>query len=367
MGVRPKRVGAIIREPDDDDVEGMLSYRTAGVDIDAADAVVSGIRHLAARTHSDRVPRGLGHFGGFYRIGPTGAGATLVASIDGVGTKLKVATLAGIHAGIGADIVNHCVNDIAACGATPLLFLDYFGTGRLNPETAIDVIGGIARACEAAGVALVGGETAEMPGVYSGEDYDLVGTIVGIVEESAIVDGSSVQIGDALVGIPSNGFHTNGYSLIRAALGLNESDAARERLTSAAPFDPSRTLADVLLEPHRSYLPIVRQLVADLRLRGMAHITGGGLPGNVSRIVPDGTTARIDTSRWQVPEVFSFVAEAGNVSVTECFRAFNMGIGYVVVCSPEDVSAVMAFAPDAVVIGEIIAARDEQRVVLVEG
>ena len=344
----------------------MLSYRDAGVDIDAADAVVAGIRGLAARTHPERVPRGLGHFGGFYRIGPTDSGATLVASIDGVGTKLKIASLAGQHDGIGADIVNHCVNDIAACGATPLFFLDYFGTGKLNPETAVAVIAGIARACEAAGVALIGGETAEMPGVYSGDDYDLVGTIVGIVEADAIVDGSAVQIGDVIVGLPSSGFHTNGYSLIRAALGLNEGAATRERLAAPAPFDASRQLADVLLEPHRSYLPIVRQLLEDARPAGMAHITGGGLPGNVSRIIPDGASARIDTSAWEVPALFSYVAEAGHVSEAECYRAFNMGIGYVVVCSPENLPAITRIAADAVVIGEVISANDERRVVLVQ-
>jgi phosphoribosylformylglycinamidine cyclo-ligase len=344
----------------------MLSYRDAGVDIDAADAVIAGIRGLAARTHNDRVPHGLGHFGGFYRIGPAGPGATLVASIDGVGTKLKIAQLAGNHDGIGADIVNHCINDIVACGATPLFFLDYFGTGRLHPETAITVIGGIARACEAAGVALVGGETAEMPGVYTGEDYDLVGTIVGIVESDALVDGSSVQTGHVLVGLPSQGFHTNGYSLIRAALGLNESDAARERLASPAPFDASRRLSDVLLEPHRSYLPVVRQVLAEARVSGMAHITGGGLPGNVSRIIPDGATARIDTGAWQRPDEFSFVVEAGNVSESESYRAFNMGIGYVVVCAPEEVPVITRIAPDAVVIGEVTPAADERRVVLVK-
>ena len=344
----------------------MLSYRDAGVDIDAADAVVAGIRGLAARTHTDRVPRGLGHFGGFYRIGPAGSGATLVASIDGVGTKLKVAALAGQHDGIGADIVNHCVNDIAACGATPLFFLDYFGTGHLNPETAVTVIRGIVRACEEAGVALIGGETAEMPGVYTGEEYDLVGTIVGVVESDAIVDGSSVRIGDVLVGVPSSGFHTNGYSLVRAALGLNESVVARERLAAPAPFDASRRLADLLLAPHRSYLPVVRQVLAETQVAGMAHITGGGLPGNVARIIPEEATARIDTSAWQIPDMFAFVAEAGNVSEAECYRAFNMGIGYVLICSPEVVPVITSIAADAVVIGEVTAAIDERRVVLVQ-
>ena len=196
-----------------------LSYRDAGVDIEAGDAVVASIRSAVARTETERVLGGLGHFGGMYRIGPAGPGATLVASADGVGTKLMVALAAEQHDGVGFDIVHHCVNDILACGASPLFFLDYFGTGRLRPDIATTVVVSIARACEQLGVALLGGETAEMPGLYSGNDYDLVGFVVGLVEESRLVTGAGIEAGDVVLGLPSNGFHTNGYSLVRAASG----------------------------------------------------------------------------------------------------------------------------------------------------
>jgi phosphoribosylformylglycinamidine cyclo-ligase len=347
-----------------------LSYQDAGVDIDAGDAVVRGIRSLAAGATNERVLHGLGHFGGFYRIGPAGAGATLVASIDGVGTKLVVASLAGRHEYVGTDIVNHCINDILACGAEPLFFLDYFGTGKLDPDAALVVIGGIARACAAHGIALLGGETAEMPGLYSGHDYDLVGAIVGIVDASSIVDGSAIQTGDLLVGIPSDGFHTNGYSLIRAALGLNDSDASRERLQQPAPFDATQSLAEVLLQPHRSYREDVRSLLTSGAVHGMAHITGGGLPGNVARVIPDGLVAEIDRNAWVVPAVFDYVAESGHIANDECYRAFNMGIGFVAAVAPKRIDDVLALVEDSVVIGRVRAANDTgdtaERVVLLE-
>jgi phosphoribosylformylglycinamidine cyclo-ligase len=330
-----------------------LGYRDSGVDIDAGEAVVSDIKGLAQRTYSDRVIGGLGHFGGFYRIGPAGPEATLVASIDGVGTKLKVAALADRHESIGADIVNHCLNDILACGAHPLFFLDYYGTGRLDPSVATDVIGGIARACEDAGIALLGGETAEMPGMYQHGDYDLVGAIVGVVDSSAIVDGSDVCEGDLLVGLPSDGFHTNGYSLIRTALSLNSDEASRQRLNAPAPFDPSMSLAEALLRPHRSYRHPVRLLLQAGVVRGMAHITGGGLPGNVARIVPDGLVAEIDTRLWSVPAMFEYVAEVGHVASGECYRVFNMGVGFVVIVSAGDAERALELVGDARVIGRV--------------
>jgi phosphoribosylformylglycinamidine cyclo-ligase len=344
------------REPSDKhetQPDGSLRYRDAGVDIEAGDAVVTGLRRLTSGRRDPRVIGGLGHFGGFFRIGPTPPGATLVASIDGVGTKLVVASLAGMHDGIGRDIVNHCLNDILACGAEPLFFLDYFGTGRLDPDAALVVLGGIARACEAAGIALVGGETAEMPGLYHGDDYDLVGTIVGIVQEDRIVDGTNVRLGDAIVGLPSSGFHTNGYSLVRAALRLNDGEAARQRLAAPAPFEPEKSLAEVLLEPHRSYRVEVVAALATGAVHGMAHITGGGIPGNLARVVPDGLRAEIDTSTWRTPPQFEYVAEAGNIQIDECFRAFNMGIGFVMVCGADTVEALLEAIPDAMVIGSI--------------
>jgi phosphoribosylformylglycinamidine cyclo-ligase len=329
------------------------------VDIDAGEAVVAGIRAAVARTHGPRVLGGLGHFGGFYRIGQAGPGATLVASTDSVGTKLKLAILAGRHRGIGFDLVHHCVNDILACGATPLFFLDYYATGRLHPDHAIEVIGAIADACAAHGIALIGGETAELPGLYAGDDYDIAGFIVGLVQEHGIIDGSRVRAGDVIIGLPSSGFHTNGYSLIRAVLGLNRDGGdARAILDAPAPADPTgRTLGDALLEPHRSYAAEVRELLLAGVVHGMAHITGGGLPGNVSRIVPAGLVACIDTRAWSVPPLFEYVALAGDVDRRECYRAFNMGIGYVIVVDATQVETALGIAHDGIVIGQI--ARDE--------
>lgn len=330
-----------------------ISYRDAGVDIDAGDAVVAGLRAASSGRRHPNVIGGLGHFGGFYRLGSQPEGATLVSSIDGVGTKLVLASIAGKLDGIGADLVNHCVNDIAACGAAPLFFLDYYGTGKLNPESALIVIGGLADACAKLGVALVGGETAEMPGLYRGEDFDLVGAIVGIVDAGQIVDGSRIAEGDVIFGLPSVGFHTNGYSLVRAALRISDDDHTRERLAQPAAFDASRTLAEALLEPHRSYLSETRALVEAGLPVGMAHITGGGLPGNVARVIPDGLVAEIDTDAWKTPALFQYVIEAGHVAAEESYRAFNMGIGYVVVCRAADVAAVREIAPDAIELGRV--------------
>ena len=341
-----------------------LSYRAAGVDIDAGDLMVRAIAPAVARTHSARVLRGLGHFGGFFRVGPAGPNATLVASIDGVGTKLMVAQLAGKHAGIGADIVHHCVNDILACGATPLFFLDYFATGRLDADIGTQVVEGIARACEAHDIALLGGETAEMPGLYTGNDYDLAGVIVGIVDAERIVDGARIGPGDVILGLPSSGFHTNGYSLIRAALGLNSNDErVRERLRSGLPFNPSESVEDALLRPHRCYLPQLRELLDGDELRGMAHITGGGIPGNLGRVIPDGLTARIDLTSWTPPTLFEWILERGHIAEDEAFRVFNMGIGFVLVCARDDVAAVLRAAPEGLIIGEVIEG-DGARVIL---
>lgn len=342
------------------------SYRDAGVDIDAGDAVVSGIRAAVARTRNARVIGGLGHFGGFYRIGPAGPGTTLVASADGVGTKLMVAIAAGRHDGVGFDIVHHCVNDILAGGAQPLFFLDYFGTGKLNPVVATEVVISIARACEQLGIALLGGETAEMPGLYRGGDYDLVGFVVGVVDEDRIIDGAAIRPDDVLLGLPSNGFHTNGYSLVRAALRLNEMDGelARTTLTSPAPFGPERTLADALLAPHRCYRDDVTALTRAGIVQGMAHITGGGLPGNVGRVIAPGMIADIDARAWAVPPLFRHVVDAGNIPPVESYRAFNMGIGFVVAVRPGDVALAQELVPDALEIGQVRAGSGEARVAL---
>ncbi|MFW6074532.1 MAG: phosphoribosylformylglycinamidine cyclo-ligase [Chloroflexota bacterium] len=342
-----------------------IDYRAAGVDIAAGDELIDHIGEAVRKSHGPEVLRGLGHFGGFYQIGAVGEQSTLVASIDGVGTKLRVAQLAGIHEHIGFDIVNHCVNDILACGARPLFFLDYYATGKLNPEAAAVIIQGIAAACVEARIALLGGETAEMPGIYHGEDYDLAGVVVGLVDAGQIVDGSAIEAGDIVVGLSSSGFHTNGYSLIRAALGLNSGEReARLRLAQPAPFDPSVTVGEALLRPHRSYSDSVMDSVAAGLVTGMAHITGGGIAGNLSRIVPDGLVANIDPESWDVPPIFDYIAGEGNVSRAECFNVFNMGIGYIIVSRPEHVEKLLNRNGEAKAIGRVEKTSDNMRVQL---
>lgn len=344
---------------------GAMNYRSAGVDIDAGDALVRAIQQSVGATHGPEVLRGLGHFGGFFRIGPTGQGTTLVASADGVGTKLKVAVLAGLHDHIGEDIVNHCVNDILACGAKPLFFLDYFATGTLDSEVGATVIGSIARACAASGIALLGGETAEMPGIYAEGDYDLAGFIVGTVDEEQIIDGSAIGNGDVVLGLPSDGFHTNGYSLIRAALGLNgDTNLARDRLRSETGYDADLTVAQALLRPHRSYLNQIYPALATGAIRGMAHITGGGLPGNVSRIVPDGSVAEIDAMSWSVPPIFQYVIERGHIEIAEAYRVFNMGIGFVVVAPEAEIAGLRELVPDLIQIGRIVPGSTADKVLI---
>ena len=339
------------------------TYAASGVDIDASEALLRALGPAIARTHSERVLRGVGHFGGFYRIGAGGDGLTLVASIDGVGTKLKVAALANQHAHIGYDIVHHCVNDIIACGARPICFLDYFATGALNVDVATAVIGGIASACEQLGIALIGGETAEMPGVYAGEEYDVAGVILGLVNQDAIIDGTTIRSGDVLVGLPSGGFHTNGYSLIRVALGLNEEDgSASERLSEALPWDATQTIAEALLTPHRNYLAAVSGALEQGSVQGMAHITGGGIAGNLSRIIPPDLTAIVDTSAWPIPRLMAYVAERGHVSIEECFRVFNMGVGFVLVSRSAGAARLLETIEGSLLIGEIVPATSEERV-----
>jgi len=340
-----------------------VTYESAGVDIDASDLLLKSIAPAIARTQSDRVLRGVGHFGGFYRIGPAGENLTLVASIDGVGTKLKIASLANQHSGIGHDIVNHCVNDILACGAKPICFLDYFATGRLNVDVAEAVIGGIAEACQRQSISLLGGETAEMPGLYQGDDYDVAGVVLGLVDQDRIVDGTSIRPGDVVVGLPSTGFHTNGYSLIRAVLGLNEDErSARAALSRALPWDPTRTVADALLEPHQSYSDAVAEGLEIGGVIGMAHITGGGIAGNLSRIVPEGLIAEVDTGSWEVPRLMTYIAELGHVAIEECYRVFNMGVGFILVSRPDEASELLEAIEGSRLIGKVQPSSDQDRV-----
>lgn len=330
-----------------------MDYRSSGVDIDAGHEVVRRIKALARGTFTPGVLSEIGSFGGLFTLDASAPDApVLVVSADGVGTKLRIAFLTGRHDTIGEDLVNHCVNDILVQGATPLFFLDYLATGRLAPDVAVAVVEGLARACRANGCALLGGETAEMPGFYADGEYDLAGFVVGLVDRRHLIDGRTVRPGDVLIGLASSGLHTNGYSLARCIvfdrLGLD---------VAAEVADLGTTLGEALLVPHRSYLQAIGPLVASGRIKGMAHITGGGLTDNVPRVLPRGTAARIDTSTWSPPRLFTWLAEAGEVPRDDLFRTFNMGIGLVVISDPDDAGDLLASLgvhATAQVIGEVV-------------
>jgi len=309
----------------------MSTYRQAGVDIDAGEELVRRIKPFCAATRTERVLGGLGLFGGFFRADFPGMDEpVLVSSVDGVGTKLKVALQAGVHHTVGQCLVNHCVDDILACGARPLFFLDYFATGRLDVDVASEVIRGLAQACGENGCALIGGETAEMPGFYPGGEYDMSGTIVGVVDKARLVDGSRIRPGDALLALPSTGLHTNGYSLARRVL-LEQAALPLDHV-----LEDGRTLQDTLLAVHRSYLHPVQALLDEVAVRGISHITGGGLWGNTRRILPAGCALDVDRSAWEWPPVFRLIQRLGKVADAEMERAFNLGIGLVLVLAPED-------------------------------
>jgi phosphoribosylformylglycinamidine cyclo-ligase len=331
------------------------SYRDAGVDIDAKMRVVEKMKGLLNATRTDAAGP-IGHFGGTYLI-PSGPDQILVASADGVGTKLKLAfTLGGdAHAVIGRDIVNHCDNDILALGAKPLFFLDYFATGKLDADVATTVIGSVAEACKCAGMALIGGETAEMPDMYREGEYDLAGFIVGTVDPEKQIDGSKIEIGDIVIGLPSNGLHTNGYSLARTIVGMTDDlEHDRDLLAQPLPGGKGASLGDALLASHTPYRSVVQPLLDAGMIRGMAHITGGGLRDNLPRCLPEDCIARLDVTAWKVPPIFDYLTEQGEVSLEERYRVFNMGIGFVVVVSRRDREAALAMLPQARQIGEIV-------------
>ena len=316
---------------------GGLDYRGAGVDIEAADDAKSRIRKLVESTFTAGARGRFGGFGGMFRVPPEAKRPVLVASADGVGTKLKVAIDAGRHDTIGHDLVNHCANDILVQGAQPMFFLDYVAFGVLDPAVAEAVVAGVACGCRENECSLIGGETAEMPGVYTPPDYDLAGFVVGWVEEDAIIGPERVREGDVLIGLASSGLHTNGYSLARRIV------AERMRLRPTDPFPgETGTTADVLLRVHRSYLPSLRPVLGTIH--AMAHVTGGGLPGNVNRALPPTLDAEIDTRSWQVPNLFTQLQDAGGVARDEMFRAFNMGVGMVVVAGAADVETILRAA-----------------------
>ena len=304
-----------------------LTYRDAGVDIDAGNELVNRIKNTAARTRRPEVLGGLGGFGAMVSIPAGYKEPVLVSGTDGVGTKLRLAMQLEKHDSIGIDLVAMCVNDLIVGGAEPLFFLDYYATGKLNVDIAAQVVDGIGTGCELSGCALVGGETAEMPGMYEGEDYDLAGFCVGVVERSKILDGSLVQSGDVLLALGSSGPHSNGYSLIRKIIEVSGADLSQ-------PMGDS-TLADALMAPTRIYVKNLLQLIREVDVRAMSHITGGGLPENIPRVLPDDTIAAIDTQSWDLPPVFQWLKNAGGVAVEEMYRTFNCGIG-MIVCVPAD-------------------------------
>ncbi len=320
-----------------------LSYAAAGVDIEAYERVLERVKPLIAATHGKEVAVGVGPFAGLYSLP---GGGHLAASADGVGTKIKVAIAAGVHRGIGTDIVNHCVNDIATSGARPLFFLDYFATGRLDPEVFTQLIEGMTAACTAAGCALLGGETAEMPGVYALGDYDLAGFVVGLVEPGRRPEPNAIRAGDAIVGLPSSGLHTNGFSLVRKVF----EDVP---LSKVYP-EIGRPLGDELLEPHRSYL----EPLGAMRWKGAAHITGGGILGNLPRCLPEGLSARLERKSWTEPPIFGLLRKRGKVSDDEMLGTFNMGLGMILVMDGAEVP------PGAKVVGEVVRSSGPDRVMI---
>lgn len=321
------------------------TYAASGVNIEVAARAKELIARHARSTHRPEVLSGVGFFGGLFEFKGYQQ-PVLVSSVDGVGTKLKLASALGRHDTVGIDIVNHCINDILSCGAEPLFFLDYIGMAKMVPEKVEAIVQGLAAACRDAGCALIGGETAEMPGLYSGEDYDLVGFIIGVVEKARIIQGKKIAAGNIIMGLPSSGLHTNGYSLARKIFGETSS-----ALNTPYP-ELGRTLGEALLEPHRSYYHQLKPLLP--LIKGLAHITGGGLIGNVPRVLPEGLAAKFDSKSWTVPPIFNLIQKRGNVDRDEMYRVFNMGIGMVIICSADNVDHFTKMLPEAKVIGEVI-------------
>jgi len=331
-----------------------MDYRQAGVDIEAGNEVVRRIRSLARGTFTPGVLSEIGSFGGLFQLNAAAVtDPVLVASADGVGTKLRVAFMTRVHHTIGRDLVNHCVNDILVQGAEPLFFLDYLATGRLNPEVALQIVQGLADGCRDNGCALLGGETAEMPGFYADGEYDVAGFIVGAVSRARLIDGKTIAPGDVLIGVPSSGLHTNGYSLARRIAF----EVAGLRPDSVVP-ELGTTIGEALMVPHRSYLQLLRPQLTGGVIKGMAHITGGGVTDNLPRILPPGMHARVERRAWTPPALFGWLQARGNVPVEDMYRTFNMGIGLIIACARDAAAAVIeglaaAGEPDAVRVGEI--------------
>ena len=326
-----------------------LTYKDAGVDIDAGNSLVERIKPLVARTSRKEVLAGLGGFGGLFAIPPGRyEEPVLVSGTDGVGTKLKLAQKLRRHDTIGIDLVAMCANDILVLGAEPLFFLDYFGCGRLDVDTAADVVAGIANGCEQAGAALIGGETAEMPDMYPDGEYDLAGFCVGAVDRKDLIDGSTIEAGDVIIGIASSGLHSNGFSLIRRVLDIDD-----RSLIDGTP------VAELLLEPTKIYVRPVLALINEVTVKGLAHITGGGISENLPRTLPDGLHARVDTNSWQQAAVFDWLADTGRIAIDEMRRTFNCGVGMTVVLGKDDadraVKVLTQAGETAWLMGEVVA------------
>ncbi|CAI1499622.1 Phosphoribosylformylglycinamidine cyclo-ligase [Serratia quinivorans] len=338
-----------------------LSYKDAGVDIDAGNALVDRIKGVVKQTRRPEVMGGLGGFGALCALPQKYREPILVSGTDGVGTKLRLAMDLKRHDTIGIDLVAMCVNDLVVQGAEPLFFLDYFATGKLDVDTAASVITGIAEGCKQSGCALVGGETAEMPGMYHGEDYDVAGFCVGVVEKSEIIDGSKVQSGDALIALGASGPHSNGYSLVRKILEVSNTDPTTTDLEG-------KPLADHLLAPTKIYVKSVLELIEKIDVHAIAHLTGGGFWENIPRVLPEGMQAVIDESSWQWPAVFNWLQQTGNVSRHEMYRTFNCGVGMVIALPEESVESAIALltaaGEKAWKIGKLTASSDEQQVVI---
>ena len=333
------------------------TYRQAGVDLEASQDVKRRIGSVVRRTHGPEVLAGVGAFGAMYSFSGY-IDPVLVTSTDPVGTKLKLAVMTGRFEGIGEDLVNACINDVIVCGAKPILFLDYINMSKLRPDVVLTLVEGMARACEEVGCALIGGETAEMPGVFAGDNFDVSGFVLGVVERSDMIDTSQISVGDVLIGVPSNGLHTNGYSLVRHVYGL-DSDPA---LLAEHRDELGETLGDALLRPHPPYFSQLEPVFG--MVNGIAHITGGGLIENVPRMLPDGVSASFDTASWPVPPIFLQIQEDGGISRDEMYRVFNMGLGMVLACDRSRVADVLDQVPGALEVGEIVEDAGSGRVIL---
>jgi phosphoribosylformylglycinamidine cyclo-ligase len=337
---------------------GDLRYADAGVDIAEGERAVSLIKRSVASTHTPSVIGGLGGFSGLFALDTAGyRNPVLASSTDSVGTKVKIAIATGHHRGIGVDLVNGCVNDIVCCGAKPLFFLDYYASGKLEPEHLAEIVDGVAEACRHVGCALIGGETAEMPGLYALSDYDIAGFVVGVVERDEIIDGSTIQVGDAVLGLPSSGVHSNGFSLIRHV--INEQELSWDAVLPGTEVP----LGELLLTPHRSYFAAATELRSAAQVGGLAHITGGGLLSNVPRILPDGLGVQINRDAWVVPPVFDAISRAGGIHDAEMWRTFNMGIGMVAIVPQADAARIGTVdGLDVIRLGRVVEAHGGQRV-----